>query len=85
VVAVPKSGGPVLTVAEEQDDTYQIAVDGSGVYWSSCTGLMRANLDGSGARPLIEGTCKDRGPVALSPETIYWSHKVTGTIDEVRK
>jgi len=81
VVAIPKNGGAAAPVAEGQEDTYQMTSDASGVYWASRQGIMRAELDGSGARLLAKvDFASFVGKVALSPESIYWTSPGDGTI-----
>jgi hypothetical protein len=58
-----------------------VAVNDSGIYWAD-TGLdeiVQANLDGSGATPLVQGASSPCG-VALVGGRIFWANGGSGTI-----
>lgn len=73
-------------MAEKQGDTYQMTADASSVYWASLQGIMRAELDGSGARLLASFEFATFvGDVAVSPDAIYWTSPGDGAIYEMKK
>jgi hypothetical protein len=67
---------------------YQIAVDGSGVYWTEAGGLVQTcPLTGCGANPplaLATGQAEPHG-IALDANAVYWTNSTGGTVMKVAK
>lgn len=77
VYSVGTAGGPMQTIASDQDNPTATAVDTSGVYWvngSATEGeVMRASSLGGGA----EAIATERvGPhaLALNSSAVYWTN-----------
>jgi hypothetical protein len=56
-----------------------IAIAGSSLYWTYRTGVMRANLDGTGALPI---TTVETSPFRLATDatSVYWTDPGAGTV-----
>jgi hypothetical protein len=78
---VPIGGGPVTTLADDQDGPSSIAVDGANVYWTNSNGgtVMRVATSGGALTTLASGLTHPSG-IAVDATSVYW-----GTHDAVMK
>jgi hypothetical protein len=70
---MPLSAGGVATVvASNQDEPGTIVVDGSAVYWTNSTAIMKADLDGS--RLTVVASEQSRaGEIVVDATSVYWT------------
>jgi hypothetical protein len=73
VNAVPKTGGTVLVLAQNQSKPMGLAVDDSYAYWSNNLGgaIMRAPKDGSGS-PSVVIALTSPDSIAVVGANLYW-------------
>jgi hypothetical protein len=91
VLSVPLTGGPVSTLAAQQNFPSGIVAGGTIVYWANsnedATGV--ASIEWAEPGPgysgtLVSGFGGNPGPIALDPYYVYWAD-VNGGVTHVRK
>jgi hypothetical protein len=67
-------------IASSQDQLYEIATDGSHIYWTDAAGtIYEANTDGSNQHVIVSGQDFPTG-ITVSGGQIYWANGGDGTI-----
>lgn len=79
--AIPRGGGPVVTLASAQADPARIALDSTYVYWSNSTGgtIFRAPKDGS-ASPSLVTTTPSPGALVVIGANVYFLSDDAGMV-----
>lgn len=90
VQRAPKAGGPIETIAAEQNDPGPIAVDGKRVYWINRGDgtLLKRKKDGLGAMKVVFDGGEAGGPeaLALDANSLYFTRPMgQGDIHRAQK
>jgi hypothetical protein len=73
VAEVPLSGGTVTTLGVGPGDVAGVAVDASGVYWTTTTGtVMKVPLSGGTPTPIVTWSGGYGGPIVSNGSSIFW-------------
>jgi hypothetical protein len=96
VMSEPETGGPITTIAINQDWPYAIAVDDSNVYWtnydsqyapgggSGTSGtVMKQPLTGGGTPIALATGLQGPTAIAVDATNVYFAQSVGGTIKSV--
>lgn len=72
IFSVPIDGGPIVTIAADQDSPSSLAVDSRDVYWASGDSVLMTSLVGGSVTTLATG--QQPGSIALDGQSVYWSN-----------